>query len=328
MATTVCFLCILFVPFSSYSFPNKTSKEFKNLLNEVHRLYIKPKGWNLSEMERKAPGVLASVIGHALRQQLNYVKKKPSLKRKFKQLQIETQGYFVYVARVAGYRDSLGNKISPQDLWQVALDYIRGDMDKDVWQNFGVKVGSMASVLDSRQASSSGDSRTPSGRIYFDDDEDSLNLLGQKLNKPTTVPSEQDVKPSGRKFNPKVIVGTWEFENKHSPGRVKDRFRMRINQVGPNLYHGKFIWTNNVRKMEYLYGVSLNQVWLKIKYSGHNDSLSKVPLFVGQRQRCDDFRDKGRGCIRTSWENLNCLYYPRSDTFAVYGVGGNYYKRR
>jgi hypothetical protein len=143
------------------------SSSFQELLSEVNRLYIKPKGWVFQNMEREAPEILAAVIGHALRQQYQYARKDRNLVPIVNGLQKAVKNYLMYLARASDYMDSRGNDIDAKYLWDVAMDHMSGNKDREIAEFFGVKVGSMPPLGGGMAAQKhmSGPQAQPSGGI-------------------------------------------------------------------------------------------------------------------------------------------------------------------
>lgn len=118
------------------------SPEFRALLRQTQRIYISPKGQTIVLWEQQFPILLAGVIGHALRQQLVFVQQNPSLNSKFMDLQRETKSYLAGVAQRTQVPGTTLN-----DLWYFTARAIQGYEDEQVWQNYGVQIGTMPSIF-------------------------------------------------------------------------------------------------------------------------------------------------------------------------------------
>ena len=107
---------ILFLTFGQCH-AQQYSPKFQALLNQVQQTYLTPKGLNLSSLLEKYPTVLATIIGHALRQQSVHVQQNPSLNNLFMDLQQEAQAYIGEVARTTPARIHDGSRFTSENLW-------------------------------------------------------------------------------------------------------------------------------------------------------------------------------------------------------------------
>ena len=89
---SVLILCALLVSFAPCH-AQQYSPQFQAFLNQIQQTYLAPKGENISLLHSRFPAILASLIGHALRQQAVHVQQNPSLNNQFTSLQREAQIY-------------------------------------------------------------------------------------------------------------------------------------------------------------------------------------------------------------------------------------------
>lgn len=138
--------CMLFLTFGQCH-AQQYSPEFQALLNQVQQAYLTPKGNNLSSLRNKYPTVLSTLIGHALRQQAVHVQQNPSLNNRFMDLQQEAQSYIGEVARTTPARFLDGSRWTLDGLWYIVNKSLEGENDDWIVQNYGVRIGTMPSVL-------------------------------------------------------------------------------------------------------------------------------------------------------------------------------------
>jgi hypothetical protein len=143
---SVLIFCMLFLIYGQCH-AQQYSPEFQALLNQIQQNYLTPKGENLSSLRNKYPTVVATLIGHALRQQMAFVQQNPSLNNRFMNLQQEAQAYIAEVARTTSARVHDGSPFTPEGLWHVVNRALQGQDDGWILQNFGVQTGTMPSVL-------------------------------------------------------------------------------------------------------------------------------------------------------------------------------------
>ena len=138
--------CMLFLTFGQCP-AQQYSPKFQALLNQVQQTYLTPKGLNLSSLRDKYPTVLATMVGHALRQQAVHVQQNPSLNNWFMDLQQEAQSYIGEVARTTPARLLDGSRWTLDGLWYIVNKTLQGENDDWILQNYGVRIGTMPSVL-------------------------------------------------------------------------------------------------------------------------------------------------------------------------------------
>jgi hypothetical protein len=169
--------CALFVSFGPCH-AQQYSPEFQALLNQVQQAYLTPRGDKLSSMRNQHPNIVAALVGHAMRQQAVHVQQNPSLNNRFTSLQQEARAYIAEVARTTSNRDlnEDGSPVaSPENLWFIANKFFQGQEDALIFQHFGIRTGTMPSVLaaGSRPQQPGG----PAG--FYEKEEKDINLLGQ-----------------------------------------------------------------------------------------------------------------------------------------------------
>jgi hypothetical protein len=222
------------------------SQEFRNLVREIQRLYLHPRGWSLRAMEREAPATVAAIMGHALRQQALQLGEGYTQDGRYLKLEDEVFFYLSRVAGRAGYTDEHGNRITTDDLHDIAYHHLEGNRDADIEEFFGITTGQMPSVLgapardtDGRPEIAGDDQirETPSepDGIEFEDGS-SLNLLGVTLDEPTSVPGEEDFEQKGpaRKYKYDDIMGTWQCEYATLRVTKKDKKYVGICTAAPD----------------------------------------------------------------------------------------------
>jgi hypothetical protein len=136
------------LPFiSDQSQSQQYSPEFQSLLNHVQQTYLAPKGRSLSSFRNEFPTIVATLIGHALRQQMVFVQQNSSLSKPFASLQREAQAYITEVARTTPARLQDGSLYTPRGLLYLMDNALQGTEDGWVLQSFGVQTGTMPSVF-------------------------------------------------------------------------------------------------------------------------------------------------------------------------------------
>jgi hypothetical protein len=138
--------CILLLNFGQCP-AQQYSIEFQALLNQIQQNYLAQKVNNLSSLRNKYPTVVATLIGHALRQQMIYVQKDPSLNSIFIELQQQAQAYIGEVARTTSARVHDGSQFTSEILWILVNGALQGQDDDWILQNYGVRTGTIPSVL-------------------------------------------------------------------------------------------------------------------------------------------------------------------------------------
>jgi hypothetical protein len=138
--------CALFLS-SGLCHAQRYSPEFQTLLNQIQQNYLAQKGDNLSSLRNRYPTVVATLIGYSLRQQTVYVQQNSSLKNQFTNLQREARAYIEEVARTTTARLVDGSLFNPDDLWNMVNGALQGRDDGWILETFGVRTGTMPSVL-------------------------------------------------------------------------------------------------------------------------------------------------------------------------------------
>ena len=148
-ALIFCALFLCFGPCHALQY----SPEFQALLNQIQQHYLAPKGDNLSSMRNQYPNIVAALVGHALRQQAVHVRQNSSLNNRFTSLQQEARAYITEVARTTTYRgrnDDGSPVASPENLLFIANKFFQGQEDALILQLYGVRTGTMPSVMVAR----------------------------------------------------------------------------------------------------------------------------------------------------------------------------------
>jgi hypothetical protein len=291
----VLIFCALF--FSSGScHAQKYSPEFQALLNQIQQSYLAPKGDNLSSMWNQHPSTLAALVGHALRQQVFHVQQNPSLNNRFTSLQQEARAYITEVARTTTYRgrNEDGSLVaSPDNLWFIANKFFQGQEDALILQHYGVRTGTMPSVL-AASSRSQPPGRSVAAPPFKEKETNQINLLGQTA-PPTkgAPPGETPPQPTPQRqvtLQPDGIIGNWNGNS--------GKTQLRIWKQG-DLYLG----TMSGKTGAYDYNFKPNEVCLRLKYAGVG---KEGPIFKGQFY--------GSGGIQGNyyWEDITFYYFLNS----------------
>jgi hypothetical protein len=141
-------LLIMFIaaPQTAFSQSGTYSASFQSLLSQIQTMYCHPNGFDFNTIRSTYPVTFATILGHALRQQLLQTQRDPGLKPAFDQLQQEAKRYFSDSFRQYQYRFDNGQPMQEQALWQFVQDGINGLNDNTVLRDYGVVQGSMPSV--------------------------------------------------------------------------------------------------------------------------------------------------------------------------------------
>jgi hypothetical protein len=188
------------------------SPGFQALLNLIQEGYLTPKGDDLSSLRDRFPAVVATLIGHALRQQALYIQKDPSLSNPLTSLQNEAAAYVTDVARTTSARFEDGSRFTPEGLWQIVNRAYQGQDDDWVLQIFRVRTGTMPLVLSAQ----TGTPPPPLGNPPRKKSNE-IELLGIR------APSDKEPRPQGQQhpptppapysLEPDGILGDWASEN-------------------------------------------------------------------------------------------------------------------
>ena len=204
-----CLLILTPAPFRAQQY----SPAFQALLNMIQTGYLTPKGDDLSSLRDRFPAVVATLIGHALRQQALYIQKDPALSNPLTSLQNEAGAYITDVARTTSARLEDGGRFTPEDLWQIVDRAYQGQDDDWVLQIFRVRTGTMPLILSSQ----TGTPPPPLGNPPRKKSNE-IDLLGNK------APSDKNTRPPGQltppspsgapyTLEPDGILGDWASEN-------------------------------------------------------------------------------------------------------------------
>jgi hypothetical protein len=287
---SVLIFCILFLTFGQCH-AQQYSPEFQALLNQVQQAYLTPKGDNLSSLRNKYPTVVATLVGHALRQQMVHVQQNPSLNNQFMNLQREAGAYIGEVARTTSARFDDGSRYTPDALWSIVNRAYQGQDDGWVLQTFRVRTGTMPSVL----AASPGPQpqQRPLGGLFEKQEEkNQIELLGKvapsvKGPPKETPPPPTPPPPRQIALKPDGIQGPWTANF--------GRTQLRLWRQG-DLYLGSM----SGERHAYGYNFKPNEVCLRLKYAGEG---ANGPIFKGQFH--------GYGGIQGDyrWEDITFYYF-------------------
>jgi len=286
------FFCVLFL-ISGQSHARQYSPGFQALLNQIQQTYLAPRGDNLSSMRNQYPSIVAALVGHALRQQMVYVRQNPSLNNQFKSLQQEARAYITDVAQTTSYRgrNEDGSPLTPASLWCVVNKFFQGQEDAWILQNFGVRTGTMPLVLATRPGSEQ--QRRPVHDPYEKPREtNQIELFGigapSVKGQPQATPPSQPP-PSKITLNPDGITGTWFARQR--------KLQLKIWKQG-DMYLGSISGERDI-----MYNFVPNQVCLRLKYAGAGKD---GPIYKGQY-----YAVTGAGANIHEWQNTTFYYYVR-----------------
>jgi len=140
-------IVIIAAPQTALSQSGAYSANFQSLLSQIQMMYCQPNGYDFNQIRSNYPVTFATILGHALRQQLLQTQRDPGLRPAFDQLQQEAKRYFSDSFRQYQYRFDNGQPMQEQALWQFVQDGINGLNDATVMRDFRVAQGSMPMVL-------------------------------------------------------------------------------------------------------------------------------------------------------------------------------------
>jgi hypothetical protein len=126
---------------------NSYSASFQSLLNQIQMLYCQPNGYDFNQIRSKYPVSFATILGHALRQQMLQSQRDPGLKPAYDKLEQEAKVYFSDSFRQYQYRFDNGQPMQEIALWQFVQDGINGLNDGAVMRDFRVAQGTMPLIL-------------------------------------------------------------------------------------------------------------------------------------------------------------------------------------
>ena len=310
MFGSILILCILFLTFEPCH-AQQYSPEFQALLNQIQQYYLAPKGENISFLRSQFPAVMAALIGHALRQQTVHVQQNPSLNNRFMNLQQEARAYITDVALTTSFIPENGRRFTPEDLWNIVNKVLQGQDDDWILQNFGVRTGTMPSVL---AASPGVQPPVPPPGKPLTKEKNQIELLGKTARpKPENWKTYDDKckilafyysdeckwyreqkeakveaeRQKSKALNPNGITGNWS-------GNL-GRTQLRIWKQG-DLYLGMM----SGKSGNYGYSFNPNEVCLRLKSAGAGPD---GPIFKGQYLQSHS----ADGSL--SWENTTFYYY-------------------
>jgi len=283
--------CALFLCFGPCH-AQQYSPEFQALLNQIQQNYLAQKGDNLSSLRNRYPTVVATLIGHALRQQTVYVQQNSSLNNQFTNLQREARAYIGEVARTTTARLVDGSPFNPEDLWSMVNKALQGRDDGWILETFGVRTGTMPSVLVARSEPQS--PGPPAGRPPRKiEEKKEIELLGKTAPSVKGPPNETPP-PRQITLKPDGILGDW-FAN-------LGKTQLKIWKQG-DLYLGSM---SGERELLH-YNFKPNEVCLRLKYVGEGKGRNNFngPNFNGQY-----LNDTGRG-LKSDWKWTDITFYYR-----------------
>jgi hypothetical protein len=132
---------------SAFSQTSGYSANLQSLISQIQMLYCQPNGYDFNQIRSSYPITFATILGHALRQQLIQTQNNPALRPAYDRLQQEARMYFSDSFRQYQYRFDNGQPMQEEALWQVVQNGINGLSDDMVLRDFRVPQGSMPLVV-------------------------------------------------------------------------------------------------------------------------------------------------------------------------------------
>jgi uncharacterized protein len=145
-ATLAWILIVMTLALTGFAFKlNTDSPKLARLLQLVDGRYFQPKHERLADVLDRDPEVAAEALGHALGQQKKYVSQHDSSSQNLLFIQMDLRDYLIEAwIRKHGSTNDLG---AQETLYRIALKYLDGSRDAEIERRFGVKSGSLPSVL-------------------------------------------------------------------------------------------------------------------------------------------------------------------------------------
>lgn len=181
------------------------SDEFLNLLKQVEEQYVGLSGWSCEDVVYKHSGALAVMLGHALRQQLQFIQADSLLIKDYAGLQLEV---YSFLSQVYGFIDdysALDRRLTESKLWSYAFKAQHGYYDDYIRENFS-KAAGIQSVFGVEQQYHS-----PYGGSYAASSSCLLDVVtGNQDPSYGYGGRHKDPYVKRTKLQPGDIVGTWE----------------------------------------------------------------------------------------------------------------------
>jgi hypothetical protein len=170
---------------------NAYSANFQSLLSQIQGMYCQPNGYDFTRIRSSYPVSFATILGHALRQQLIQTQNNPGLRPAYDQLQQEARTYFTESFRQYQYHFDNGQPMQEESLWQFVQNGINGLNDEAVLRDFRVVQGSMPMVL-ATDAGSGTNGGISAGKVAINKpkEKNAIILLGVE------APEVKEEKPS------------------------------------------------------------------------------------------------------------------------------------
>jgi hypothetical protein len=298
---------ILFLTFGQ-SHAQQYSPEFKALLNQIQQNYLAPKGENLSSLQNKYPTVVATLIGHALRQQTVHVQQNPSLNNQFINLQREAGAYIGEVARTTSARFDDGSRYTPDALWSIVNRAFQGQDDGWVLQTFRVQNGTMPSVLASSHRPQQ--PQIPAGKPPMKEKKQ-IELLGQVAKGKPGKNDDNDLSGDWQSLYP-----TGRYSAAENP---ESYIVVRFNRQG-NTYIGQVVQSGKLETHIHPVGTTFckaeridnGRFYKGIYYYYDNGAVKQAEVEMEVYGTDTDFckRSKSKTCghANISWKNKSAVY--------------------
>jgi hypothetical protein len=126
---------------------NAYSANFQSLLNQIQMMYCQPNGYDFNQIRSTYPVTFATILGHALRQQMLQTQRDPRLRPAYDNLYQEARSFFSASFRQYQYHFDNGQPMQEQSLWQFVQNGVDGLNDDMVMRDFRVAQGTMPMVL-------------------------------------------------------------------------------------------------------------------------------------------------------------------------------------
>jgi hypothetical protein len=202
---------------------NAYSANFQSLLNQIQVMYCQPNGYDFNQIRSSYPVSFATILGHALRQQLLQTQKNPGLRPAYDKLQQEARRYFSDSFRQYQYHFDNGQAMQEESLWQFVQNGINGLNDEAVLRDFRVVQGSMPMVL-ATDAGKGSEGGISAGKVPINKpkEKNAIILLGVE------APEVKEKQPSSFELdNPAPASTENSFElNNPAPASTENSFEL------------------------------------------------------------------------------------------------------
>jgi hypothetical protein len=166
---------------------NAHSSEFTAFIDQVKEIYCKANSFDFDEIRQKYPEVFASILGHALHDQMIFAQKNTALQPTYDRLRQDVRKYLFETVQTCKYQDTDGRPIDGELLWSIAREAAEGLKDKAIQEDFHVGHNSASSVL-SENTSSDNSGQSLGKAPITKKPENAITLLGVVAPRVVTKP--------------------------------------------------------------------------------------------------------------------------------------------